>query len=115
MSDALFDMDPVAFPTPGGVELSADQRRTLRQRQRLERGTHPIAHRGLHPDAPRVTEPGQPGDGPRCGSCAHLYQAPYQGASNKRYLKCALVGATHGAGTDVRRWWPACTSWKAKP
>lgn len=112
MSDALFDMDPVAFPTPGGRELSADQRRTLRQRQRLERGTHPIAHRGLHPDAPRVTAPNEPGDGPRCGSCAHLKVSPYP---VRTYFKCDLVGSTHGAGTDVRRWWPACTAWEAKP
>ena len=112
MSEALFDMEPVARPTPGGTELSADQRRTLRQRQRLERGVHPIAHRGLHPEAPRVTDPNQAGDGPRCGSCARLEASPYH---NRRYLKCALVGTTNGAGTDMRRWWPACTAWEAKP
>ena len=106
MSDALFDMSPVEVPTTGGTVLSADQRRTLRYRQRLERGLHPLMPT-LHPDAPRVTEPGQPGNGPRCGGCAFLRK-------RNDWLKCSRVGATSGAGSDMRRWWPACPEWEPR-
>lgn len=105
---ALFDMEPVAVPTPGGTQLSADQRRTLRRRNHLAAGIHPATRRALHPDAPRVTKTGEPGDGPRCGGCAHLLRVHH---GNGYYFKCEVVGITSGAGTDVRRWWPACTAW----
>lgn len=106
MTGALFDVTPGPVPEPV-EQLSPDRRRTLRQRQRLERGIHPMKPVPLHPDAPRVTRANEPGDGPRCGACAHLYR-------RGDWLKCERVGATGGAGSDMRRWWPACPEWEPR-
>lgn len=106
----LFDVPSAEYVTDPTADLSADQRRTLRQRRRLAEGLHPVAARLLHPDAPRVTAPGEKGDGPRCGTCVRLFSAHH---NDGRSLKCDLVGITRGAGTDMRRWWPACTAWES--
>lgn len=115
MSDVLFDMEPTDTPRlpelDPPADMSSDQKRTWRDRQRLARGWHPNASRPLHPDAPRVTEPGEPGDGPRCRSCAHLLAHRH---NCRTYFKCQVVGISHGPATDVRRWWPACTAWKPR-
>lgn len=42
-----------------------------------------------------------------CGSCVHLYA----NRLSKDYLKCALVPATGGPATDVRKKWRACERW----
>jgi hypothetical protein len=108
VDDGLFPEPPrTATPTTGADDLSADQRRTARRRDLLAQGIHPLAGTALHPDAPRVTERGQPGDGPRCGGCAHLDK-------HGDWHKCDLIPRTNGAGTDARRWWPACTRWEPK-
>lgn len=56
-----------------------------------------------------------PGSGERiadsgeiCGSCDHLVVR----RRNRTYFKCGLMPETHGAGTDIRKKWPACTEWK---
>ena len=49
-------------------------------------------------------------DGSTCGSCRHCYVI----SVNRPYHKCRLVGATHGAATDVRLRWPGCLDWTAK-
>jgi hypothetical protein len=109
MTDGLFEMEPtapvVALPEPG---MSADRRRTARQKMLLARGLHPAAPYALHADAAHVTEPNEPGKGLRCDSCAHL---DAQRHHDRTYIKCEVVGITHGTGTDMRRWWPACTRW----
>jgi len=114
MDEGLFEMKPIRpVDAEPDKSLSADQRRTLRRRTRLEHGLHPVYPFGLHPDAPRVTTPFEPGDGPRCGSCAHVNFDRYH---ERRYLKCEVIGVTNGANTDMRRWWPACLVWvEAKP
>jgi hypothetical protein len=108
MTDGLFpEPERTALPAAGADDLSADQRRTARRRDLLARGMHPLAGTPLHPDAPRVTEPGQPGDGPRCGTCRFLRK-------RNEWWKCDLIPFTSGAGTDARRWWPGCTKWEPR-
>jgi hypothetical protein len=92
----------------------------------------------LHPEAAR--EFGPPSDGtPRCGSCDHRERMPGGNRSFPKCLAGAYVTrhapthwekragtrigpdglvaetryprATHGAGTDVRRDWPACVDY----
>lgn len=111
MTDALFDM-PTAAPEP--VEkLSADRRRTIRQRQAIANGVHPLAsplgiHLLIHADETRT-----------CGSCAFRHNGnPGNGRS---YPKClwrpgdtgGYPRVTGGAATDVRAWWPACRDHEA--
>jgi hypothetical protein len=95
MTDGLFP-EPERTAPP---DLSADQRRTVARRDLLARGLHPIAGTPLHPDAPRVLEPGQPGDGPRCGSCVFLHK-------RGDWWKCALIPATSGRVHEVGAWSP---------
>lgn len=64
------------------------------------------AARGLHPMGMRL----KGGDPETCGSCAHLWRNEWA----RTYLKCRLVTATGGPGTDVRKRWPACEKWEAK-
>lgn len=103
---------------------------TLRARQaaRIAAGAHPLATDGaslrLHPQA------GSQG-GPTCGTCAHrgtlggharawpkcLYGAtetPIPPERQQRHgpkITITMPRVTHGAATDVRAWWPACTDW----
>lgn len=109
MSATLFE----EFPTPSqpADKLSADRRRTIRQAQALAAGAHPLGlavghHIRLHPDAPPADDKTAPG--PRCGTCWHRTLDTHH---NRTYAKCTYGHGTrisHGAGTDVRAWWPAC-------
>ena len=86
--DALFEgyeADP--DPLEG---LSADARRTLRYRQLIEQGIHPLTRQTTHPE--RGT----------CGDCRFRKTGVYP--------KCTRdpVRQTHSAATDCRAWWPAC-------
>jgi hypothetical protein len=110
---ALFGMDPAA---PEPERESADRRRTKRQLAILAAGRHPLSLLPwtqpvrLHPDAPPAGDRKAPG--PRCGTCRFIEPWGAHG-----FLKC-LRGqnapyATHGAATDLRRWWPACEHWEA--
>lgn len=112
MSDlALFDVDTDPVPE----RESADQKRTRRQAEILAHGFHPLGLAlprtvlRLHPEAAPPADRGAPGL--RCGRCRFL-----AGWGAHGYLKC-LRGqagkadpplASHGAGTDIRQWWPAC-------
>jgi len=131
MTDTLFGPD-AAPPDPG---TSPDRRRTIRQRDAIAGGVHPLGlvHRGvrIHPDAPRPTGPGGDEPGPRCGGCVFRQSL---GHHDRAYAKCAhgavevartgypgrpyttteYPRASHGAATDVRAWWPACTDWQAE-
>jgi hypothetical protein len=114
----LFEVEPVALPPPA-KKLSADRRRTQRQAEAIESGVHPLSlatrsHIPLHPDAPpRRGEPGK-----TCGDCKMRQKLSYH---RRSYAKCVLgyqatdagqpsppPRVSHGAGTDVRAWWPAC-------
>jgi hypothetical protein len=111
----LFELEPcgVAAATDHAT-LSADRRRTQRQLDILGRGLHPLtaalrAYIPLHKQAAPSEDRTAPGR--RCGTCwyRHVFTHPENG---KPYPKCLAddgVRVTHGAGTDVRRWWPACT------
>jgi hypothetical protein len=124
MADALFDLDPGQIRTPTPVEqMSPGGRRTLRQAQAAAVGRHPLGLAldrplTLHPEAAPAGDRQAPGR--RCGNCRFRQIFRYH---KKPYPKCAHPGsysaeqyerlgpprATHGAGTDVRAWWPGCT------
>jgi len=105
-------------PKPGD-----DARRTLRQAQAMAYGSHPLAllrsPLRLHPDAPPVDDREAPG--PRCGGCVFAER------NGPGFLKCTRGRSgeictpsfrsgpyeTHGAATDLRRWWPACAFFTA--
>jgi hypothetical protein len=89
--DALFDgYEPAAEPAE---KLSPDRRRTARQRARVAAGIHPLTGRKARPDLGT------------CGDCSRRVLVHWH---NRTYPKCAEGDVTHGAGTDVRAWWPAC-------
>lgn len=91
----LFDVAPL--PSDADLTgLSADRRRTIQQRQTIEAGMNPATREAL-----RVGDE-------TCGSCGHLVRYPWR---SKAFYKCELVEVTHGPGTDVRKWWPACVKW----
>ena len=50
-------------------------------------------------------------EGETCRTCLHYMRVRYHGAY---YLKCGLMKAawTHGAGTDIRAKWAACSKWE---
>jgi hypothetical protein len=115
----LFDVDPVPVAEPA-PNLSADARRTQRQRMTIMAGWHPLglaaSRLRLHPEAARVTGPDDQTPGPRCGDCVHRRVIGHHARS---YPKCMFGGppfsrASHGAGTDVRAWWPACVDFQLK-
>jgi hypothetical protein len=88
---------PPAEPQP---KVSADRRRTLRQRADIDHGIHPLIKLALA------------NNGHTCGDCAHRVLAGYH---RRSYPKCEEVRWTHGAGSDCRAWWPACTKWEPQP
>jgi hypothetical protein len=103
MTGSLFpDLVPAVLPEPEA--LSADRRRTLRQRADIAAGRHPLR-------VGRLAGEGHPGSGHRCGDCAHRHPQR-RGAGT--YPKCDL-NDTGSAATDCRAWWPACTRWEPRP
>ncbi len=122
----LFDAAPYQVPAPEpGPKLSGDARRTQLQQQRLDAGIHPLQpvvgrRLKVHPGAPPADDRTAPG--PRCGTCWYRQTLGYH---NRAYAKCLhpeSLGAeevehhgyprvTHGAASDVRVWWPACTDY----
>ena len=115
---ALFDLDPLSVPSPAaiaparaGEQLSADRRRTLRQRADVAVGRHPLT-RGPLAVGPSLT----------CGRCRFREVLAYHARS---YPKCVWQPASaeasswpprvsHGSASDVRAWWPACPDYEAK-
>lgn len=73
---------------------TADRTRTARRQALLDAGIHPATR------APLLD-----GDGETCGDCSHSLRV---GHNSRSYWKCDLVGITRGAGTDIRKGWPAC-------
>jgi hypothetical protein len=97
----LFHVDPVTLPPGRPVEkLSPDRRRTLRQRAAVDRGVHPLTGGRARPDLGT------------CGDCVHRFVVPWH---DRSYPKCDLGPRTHGPGTDVRAWWPACDRFEPSP
>jgi hypothetical protein len=125
MTDALFDVAPYHVPAPAPVEpISADRRRTERQQEALAAGWHPLCAAGykirLHADAP-TDRLDRTAPGLRCGTCRFR---EVQGHHNRSYGKCLWPAEprpktgypriTHGPGTDIRAWWPACIDHEPK-
>jgi hypothetical protein len=103
------DLEPT--PRPPVKPMSADRRRTQRQRDAVAAGVHPLTRTKARPDLGT------------CGDCALRVVF---GHHDRSYPKCT-VGAvldgperspgpymTNGAATDCRAWWPACDSFVAK-
>ena len=109
----------VGFEPPETPEvdpkLSAGQRLTLRQSDRIAIGLHPLGSRALHPEASRNRDSTSPRTDPfTCGSCVFRVVQQHH---NKTYPKCLSHGDKHvssGPATDVRAWWPACTDYSAE-
>lgn len=88
---------------PDPVEkLSAGRRLTIRQREAVEAGIHPLTKDRTRPDLGT------------CGDCRFR-------STNYSYPKCTYgmtyspsgvprggIYMTHGPATDCRAWWPAC-------
>lgn len=95
--DALFaDYEPVVVEA--GEELSADARRTARQKRLVAEGTHPLALTKTRPEL---------------GTCGDCQWRRLFGHHNRSYPKCTMPAdrarrMTHGAASDCRAWWPAC-------
>ena len=83
--------DPPEVVTADAEKLSADRRRTIRQRESIAAGIHPMTGRRL-----------RDGDD-TCGSCAHAFKSGWG------YWKCDRMPLAHSAANDLRKWWPACT------
>jgi hypothetical protein len=120
IDEPLFDLPGLKrAPVPEVLapSLSPDQRRTKRQYDALLQGQHPLGVTlntplPLHPDAASAEDP--QAEGLRCGTCQ--FRQPL-GHHTRSYPKCqAGDGArvSHGAGTDVRAWWPACRDYQPK-
>lgn len=82
-------------PPPDVSGLSADRKRTIRNRYLLENNTHPTTKLPLL------------GNGETCGSCDHHFIRRL----SRIYHKCEMVEATGGPASDVRVGWPACVKW----
>lgn len=128
----LFEADPIELPTvEPASKVSPDARRTIRQREAIERGYHPLGLAvgaiRLHPDAAKVVHKDDAAQGLRCGDCEFRRRFTHH---NRTYAKCVYGGPrvaegvdvytgsyprmSHGPGTDVRAWWPACLAFEAR-
>ncbi len=98
MNDRLFDVPAVAVPEP--ERLSADRRRTIKQREMLAKRRHPATGLELI-------------ESHTCGECAHHHAYGY---GNHVWHKCERhrLGESHSAASDIRVGWPACTSFEAE-
>lgn len=96
---------PVPPPRPAKgvtlpIEESADRRRTRQRNELLEAGVHPATGRHLLIATSET-----------CGGCDHCILTH---GGRRSYWKCDLVPSTNGAGTDIRKSWPACR-WFERP
>jgi hypothetical protein len=103
----MFPDLPHPEPVPPPEQLSADRRRTIRQRGLIAAGRHPLAavltNLRLHPDAGRPTGPGQEIAGPTCGTCVqelHALRLPVD-AQRHRGLAGAAGGVPVTGPTEV--------------
>lgn len=94
---ALFDLPAAPGVTPG---MSADRRRTIRNREALAAGIHPATR------SPLRTEGGF------CAGCLHHFVVD---RGHRRWHKCELhrLGPSASAASDIRLSWPACTRFEA--
>lgn len=78
----------------------ADAQRTAYRKALIEAGVHPATKLGL-----------LEGD-KTCGDCVFSLPVHHR---TKTYWKCEKAGLSHGAGTDIRKSWPACTAFEERP
>lgn len=103
---------PGVPPTPS--DLSADRRRTARQRAVIGAGGHPLGL-ALRRPLPLHSDPER-----KCGNCR--FRVLLDLGTERRYPKCTVPRGpfsrtgdapaprvSAGAGTDTRKWWPGCT------
>lgn len=119
---SLFDAAPFAVELSEPVKLTAGQRLKARQQEKIRAGEHPLSWVG---EVARRVPLAPEGTG-TCGTCALKLRPHNRG---RAYPKCS--GGTFrvpaGAGfrevwpraarseaTDVRAWWPACTSYESR-
>lgn len=127
---ALFDSAPFYVEPPAWTDptLSPDRRRTLRQRDAIDTGRHPLTGGPLHPSSlGKYASKGDAGMPFTCGSCRFREVLRHH---DGRYPKCLrdltygghdaasvrlsdVKNVSRGASTDVRGWWPACTGYEA--
>lgn len=101
----LFDGFEPAVPV-SAEPVSADRRRTQRQAAAIANGIHPYTHTPLHPLASWRRDAQAPKTDPfTCGSCYFREPGGFRG-----FPKCTRFPGliTHGPGSDIRAWWPAC-------
>jgi hypothetical protein len=125
MSDnepTLFDAEPFRVELPDPARLTPQQLLTIRQKERISRGVHPLAHTA--DTGPLKLGP----EGMTCGDCKHRVPA-----ANRSYPKCHYGAAerlvpnagravtrvhyprvSSSAQTDCRKSWPACTDFEPK-
>lgn len=96
MTDRLFAVEPIPEPEPGEPALSYTRRVTVRNRETLARGQHPVTHEPLLAPIGDHT----------CGDCAHHKVITH----NRSWHKCDLRD-TASIATDIRIGWPACIRW----
>ncbi len=86
--------EPIVLPEPP-PPLSADRRRTQRQREAVAAGVHPLTKQRARPDL---------------GTCGDCRFREVFGYHNRSFPKCTRYESriTHSAASDVRAWWPAC-------
>jgi hypothetical protein len=92
----LFHVDSVVPEQEPIEKLSADRRRTLRQKADVSVGRHPLTRGKARPDLGT------------CGDCR--FRVIYS-RFPRIYPKCVGHGGiydTRSAASDVRAWWPAC-------
>lgn len=99
VADPMLPGMPTAPERTEGDKRTRDRARTARQRRDVSAGVHPLLGGPVYPD--RGT----------CGTCVHRYVVTWHSRS---YPKCELRGESHGAASDCRAWWPACTAHKPR-
>lgn len=114
---ALFEVPPEllhAHLAPEPEKLSADRRRTLRQRRDVNAGRHPLTETPTHPELGtcgdcrfRAAIAGHTKSYPKC-----LWERDEVDDSTPRRYRWPRV--TSGAASDVRAWWPACGDFKPR-
>lgn len=111
MTQPLFDLPGIKHAPPPEEKLSPDRKRTRRQMAALTRGQHPLSL-ALRTPLPLHTDAAPAGDiraeGLRCGTCRFRELLGHHDRSHPKCRAGGDVRVTHGAGTDVRAWWPAC-------
>jgi hypothetical protein len=99
MTAEQLPLEGLPEPPEPDPALSPDRRRTQLRRELLAAGVHPATRLPLL----RAPDPSS------CGDCVFFARLDWH---NRTYLKCTKAGVTHGAGTDMRRSWPACNAFR---